>query len=46
MAYAIGESMVEPTEAAEALINETWAMLLEGLEVEDEGFKNLENLLG
>jgi hypothetical protein len=46
LAYAIAENIVTSTDVAEAVISETWAMLLEGLEVEDQGFENLKNLLG
>jgi hypothetical protein len=46
LAYAIAENIVISTDVAEAVVSETWKMLLEGLEVEDQGFDSLENLLG
>ncbi len=45
LAYAIAEKIVEPNDKAEGFINETWDMLLAGLEVEDSGFDSIEELL-
>jgi hypothetical protein len=46
VAYAISNAIVESTTVSEAFINETWNLLLESLEVdEDTGFDNVEDLL-
>lgn len=47
LAYVIASEIVEPTELAEKFIRETFALLLEALEIEeDEGFESLDELLG
>lgn len=46
LAYAIGAGIVEPSSMAESFINESWEMLLTGLEVEDSGFESINELLG
>ena len=46
LAYAISEGIVETTPPAENFINETFELLLAGLELEDEGFENLDEMLG
>lgn len=46
LAYLIAESMVRPTELAEKFVDETFNLLIQGLGVEDNGFDNLEELLG
>lgn len=46
LAYAIFESIVENTEIASRFIEETFDLLLEGLDVEeDTGFETLDDLL-
>lgn len=46
VAYAIANAIVDSTTISEAFVNETWNLLLEGLEVdEDTGFENLDELL-
>ena len=45
LAYAIDNKIVESTNQAEKLIQETFALLLETLEVEDTGFDTAEELL-
>lgn len=45
LAYAISEGIVEFSSMAEQYINETWKLLLEGLEVEDLGFDSIDELL-
>jgi hypothetical protein len=45
LAYAIAEKIVQPSGEAERFINESWAMLLAGLEVEDTGFDSIDDLL-
>lgn len=46
LAYAISNDIVESTELAERFIEETFALLLAGLEIEDsdEGFEILEDV--
>lgn len=46
LAYAISNGIVESTEKAERFIEETFALLLAGLEIdEDTGFEDLDDLL-
>ena len=45
LAYAIGEDIVKTTPTAEKFINETFDLLLAGLETEDTGFETLDDLL-
>ena len=46
LAYAISEGIVETTPPAENFINETFELLLAGLGIEDDGFDNLDEMLG
>lgn len=47
LAYAISNNIVTTTPLAETFINETWALLLGSLDVEeDTGFETLDELLG
>lgn len=47
LAYAIDAGIVKTSEMAEKFINETFELLLAGLEIpEDTGFDGLEDLLG
>jgi hypothetical protein len=46
LAYAINTEIVSSTLKAEMFINETWDLLLSGLELDDEGFDSLEDILG
>ena len=45
IAYAIANSIVKPTEMAERFVEETFDLLLAALEVQDEGWENLDELL-
>lgn len=46
LAYAISSGIVENTEKAMGFINEAWALLLAGLDIEeDTGFEDLDDLL-
>lgn len=45
LAYAITNTIIQPTPQAEAMINETFDLLLGALGFEDTGFENLEELL-
>jgi hypothetical protein len=46
LAYLLSEGVVDSTELAERFINETFDLLLAGLDIEDEGFENLDEMLG
>lgn len=45
MAYFIQEGMVDPKPVAKQFIDETFELLLAGLEIEDTGFESLTDLL-
>jgi hypothetical protein len=45
LAYAIAENVVSAKELATQFINETWDVLLAGLNTEDTGFETLDDLL-
>lgn len=45
LAFSIAEDLVKPTPRAIEMINETFAMLLLSLEVEDNGFETLDELM-
>ena len=45
LAYAISEGIVESTGVAENFINETFELLLSALDIEDEDFECLEDIL-
>ena len=45
LAYAIDNDIVKTTELAEGFVNETFTLLLAGLEIEDTGYDNLDELL-
>jgi hypothetical protein len=44
LAYVIATGIVKPTEMADRFINETFELLLASLEVEDEGFEDLDDI--
>lgn len=46
LAYAVSTDIVAATAKAEMFINETWELLLSGLEMKDEGFESLDDILG
>ena len=46
LAYAIDVDIVKATAKAEMFVNETFELLLSGLEIEDEGFDSLDDILG
>ena len=46
LAYAIAEGIVEATPIATRFVEETFELLLAGLAIEDEGFENLDEMLG
>jgi len=45
LAYAIAKGIVSKTGKAETFINETFDLLLAGLDLEDTGFESIEDLL-
>lgn len=45
LAFAVSEKLVIPNEPAIAMINETFVILLATLEIEDQGFDSLDDLL-
>lgn len=45
LAYAISNDIVKSTEIAERFINETFELFLAGLEIEDTGFEDLNDVL-
>jgi hypothetical protein len=45
LAYAIAENIVKSTEMAQRFVEETFDVLLAGLDVEDTGFDTLSDLL-
>lgn len=45
LAYLLNSKVVETTPMAEGFINETFDLLLAGMETEDTGFENLDDLL-
>jgi hypothetical protein len=45
LAFAVSEKIVSPNEAAIGMINETFIILLATLEIEDQGFESLDDLL-
>lgn len=45
LSYAISANIVQSTLKAEAFVNETWDLLLAILELDDEGFEDLGDIL-
>jgi hypothetical protein len=45
LAYIIANGIVDTSDIAERFINETFDLLLAGLDVDDTGFENLDELL-
>lgn len=46
VAYALSQNIVKPTSRTESFIDETFAMVLATLGMEDEGFESFEDILG
>ena len=44
LAYAFANTMVKLNASGEALIDETWDLLLSALELEDTGFESIDDL--
>lgn len=45
LAYCLANEIVESTPTAENFVNETFELLISGLEIEDTGFEMLDELL-
>lgn len=45
IAYALSTDIVKTTPIAEGFVNETFELLLSALEVEDEGFESLDDIM-
>ncbi len=45
LAYALSEGIVKGTDLSTTFIEETFGLLLAGLEIEDTGFQSLDDLL-
>ena len=45
LSYAISYGIVESTKLAESIIEETWNLFMEALEIEDTGFETLYDVL-
>ena len=45
LAYIVSEGIVEVTDRASGLINQTFELLLDGLDIPDKGFKYLKEML-
>jgi hypothetical protein len=45
LAYAVAENIIEVSDKAKLYIEEAFDLLLAGLEIEDEGFETLEEVL-
>ncbi len=45
LAYSISNGIIEASPIAEQYIEESWSLLLKGLELEDTGFESLLDLL-
>ena len=46
LAYALSAGIIQPTEKVEAFVNETFMLLLSGMEIdEDTGFDNLNDII-
>jgi hypothetical protein len=45
LAFAFAEGIINYTPTLEQYINESWDLFIEGLDVEDEGFDSIEDLL-
>ena len=45
LAYILNEEIVKPTDLARSFVDETFSLLLAGLNIEDENFETLDDLL-
>jgi hypothetical protein len=46
LAYAISNDIVKSTDVAMAFIEETFDLLLAGLDLDDDGFESMDDILG
>lgn len=45
LAFALAEEIINHSESLEKYINETWKLLLEGMDIEDTGFEDFDELI-
>ena len=45
LAFAVSEGIIQTSPLAEQYINETWDLFIAGLEIEDTGFRSLDEIL-
>ena len=45
LSYLISEGIVQSSEVAQSMVEETFSLLLAGLDVEDTGFESLDQIL-
>lgn len=45
LAFAFAEKIINHTPTLEQYINETWDLFIEGLDIEDTGFEDIQDLL-
>lgn len=46
LSYLLSADIVKPTPLAQVFVDETWDLFLGALEVEDNGFESLDEILG
>ena len=46
LAYSVSADIIKPNVLVEGFVNETFDLLLSALEIEDEGFESLDDILG
>tara|TARA_B110000285_G_C14765321_1_gene441432 strand:+ start:178 stop:432 length:255 start_codon:yes stop_codon:yes gene_type:complete len=46
LSYAVANKIVKSTENSQSMIDETFSLFLAGLDIEDEGFTHLDEILG
>lgn len=45
LSYLISEGIVESSEVAQSMVEETFSILLSGMDIDDTGFENLDDIL-
>lgn len=45
LSYLISEDIVQPSDVAQSMVEESFSLLLAGLDIEDTGFENLDQVL-
>ena len=46
LGFAAAENIIEPNEIVENYVNETWEILITAMQIPDDGFVSLDELLG